>query len=85
MQGAVLPVEIVLEDAATVFEVGGVVCQVIVGTADFRFPEGHDLHQALGSGPGHGESIEPTFYLDDRQDELRWHVGTIRRLVDLAQ
>ncbi len=53
--------------------------------SQFRFPEGHHLHQALGTDAGNGEAIEMAFGMDQGQHHVRLQAGFAGFAVHQAQ
>jgi hypothetical protein len=68
-------IQVVLENGAAVTQVGRQVYQVVIRPAQFVFPEGHDLHDALGASPGQGEAVEQAFHMNDRQYQVGLEPG----------
>src|SRR6185436_14675861 len=82
---ASLHVEIVPQNRAAVSEVCPEMEQVVVGLAEQRHPERHDLHVAARARAGHGVLAKAAFHLDQPQDELWIEPRTHRLIVDRTQ
>ena len=82
---ASLHVEIVPQNRAAVSEVCPEMEQVVVGLAEQRHPERHDLHVAARARAGHGVLAKAAFHLDQPQDELRIEACPQRLVMDRTQ
>ena len=63
------------QDGAAVTQIGGVVGQVVLGAAQFGFPEGHHLHQSLGTHRGNGKTVEQAFGMNQRHHQIGAQAG----------
>jgi hypothetical protein len=71
IQVAIFAIEIVAQDHGAVAQIGTQVEQILVGCADLRHPERHDLHVAARGGAGERELLETALMVDDGEHKLR--------------
>ena len=84
-QAAVFFLQVELQDAAAIGEVGVGIGEIVFGTTDLVFPERHNLHHPLRADARDGEAIEMTFHLDNGQHQLGRQVCPFGGRMDLAQ